>query len=257
MLGVGARFGRTFSADDAMVAVLKRGSASDIGKTLRVGSGLYTVIGVTPENFGLDRFLHEDFYIPIRSYGDGEILEDRSRRFLTVHMRGGNAAEIASIAARLEREHPETNRGRRAVVLDELTARMRTDKMMTPLASLLGALAALILAVGIVNACGALLMRGEARVRETALKMAMGAGPRRLLGESLRESAGIAILGCALGLPCAWATEALRRSVVLPTDFENLHRSANRRARGGRSRSRLCWAFRTLVCLLRIAPGVR
>ncbi len=220
MLGVGAKFGRTFAADDVMVAVLAHGSASDIGKTLRVGRSLYTVIGVAPENFGLDRFLHEDFYIPIRSYGDGKILEDRSRRFLTVHTRGGNAAEIASIAARLEREHPETNRGRRAVVLKELTARMRTDKMMTPLAGFLAALGALILLIGCVNACGALLMRGEARVRETALKLAMGASPMRLLGESLRESVGIAILGCALGLPCAWAlTEALRRSVVLPTDF--------------------------------------
>jgi len=220
VLGVGARFGRTFADDDGMVAVLAHGNASDLGKTLRVGAALYTVIGVAPEHFGLDRFLHADFYIPIRSYGDGKILEDRSRRFLTVHTRGGGAAEIAAIAARLEREHPETNRGRRAVVLDELTARLRMDKMMTPVASLLSVLAMLILGIGCVNACGALLMRGEARARETALKMCLGAGPLRLMGESLRESAGIAVLGCALGLPFAgMVTEALRRSIVLPTDF--------------------------------------
>jgi predicted permease len=220
VLGVGARFGRTFTEQDGRVAVLGRGTASDIGKSLRVGAELYTVIGVAPENFGLDRFLHEDFYIPIRSYGDGKILEDRSRRFLTVFMRGGNGAEVASIAARLEHEHPETNRGRRAVVLDELTARLRMDKMMTPLAGLLSALAVLILAIGCANACGALLLRGESRARETALKISLGAGPARLMGEALRESAGIAGLGFALGLPFAWAvTEALRRSVVLPTDF--------------------------------------
>ena len=221
VLGVGARFGRTFTEEDRMVVVLAHGAASDIGRTLRVGAKLYTIIGVAPEDFGLDRFLHEDLYIPIRSYGDGKILEDRSRRFLTVHVRGFNAgAEVATIAARLEREHPETNRGRRAVVLDELTARLRTDKMMTPLAGLLGALAGLILAIGCVNACGALVMRGEAQARETALKMSLGAGPLRLLSESLRESAGIAGLGCALGLPLAWVvTEALRRSIVLPTDF--------------------------------------
>ena len=92
VLGVGARFGRTFTEQDGKVTVLGRGTASDLGKTLRVGAELYTVIGVAPENFGLDRFLHEDFYIPIRSYGDGKILEERSRRFLTVHMRGGNGA---------------------------------------------------------------------------------------------------------------------------------------------------------------------
>ena len=220
VLGVGARFGRVFTEGDGMVAVLAHGNAGDLGKTLRVGAMLYTVIGIAPENFGLDRFLHQDLYIPIRSYGDGRILEDRSRRFLTVHMRGGSTAEIVAIAARLEREHPDTNRGRRAVVLDEFTARLRTDKIMMPLASLLGVLAALILAIGCVNACGALLTRGESRTRETALKMCLGAGPMRLLGESLRESAGIAVLGCATGLPLAWVLiEALRKSIVLPTDF--------------------------------------
>ncbi|MGA3190178.1 MAG: ABC transporter permease, partial [Bryobacteraceae bacterium] len=137
VLGVGARFGRTFTEQDQAVVMLAHGGPSDIGRSLRVGTKPYTVIGVAPENFGLDRFLHADLYIPIRAYGDGKILEDRSRRFLTVHVRGRNsAAEIAAIAARLEREHPETNRGRRAVVLDEWTARLRTDKMMAPLAGL-------------------------------------------------------------------------------------------------------------------------
>jgi predicted permease len=221
VLGVSARFGRTFTDEDTMAVVLAHGSAIDIGKTRRIGTKLYTVIGVAPENFGLDRFLHQDFYIPIRSYGDGKILEDRSRRFLTVHVRGANAGpKIAAIATRLEAEYPKTNRGRLAVVLDEMTARRRTDKIMTPLAELLATLAALLLAIGCANACGALLMRGEARAREVALKMALGAGPIRLLGESLSESGRIAAAGCALALPLAWiVTEALRRSIVLPTDF--------------------------------------
>jgi putative ABC transport system permease protein len=221
VLGVGARFGRTFAQEDQMVVVVAHGSANDIGKNMRIGGKLYTIIGVAPEDFGLDRFMHADLYIPIRSYGDGKILEDRSRRFLTVHVRGINSgAEIAAIATRLEWEHPETNRGRRAVVLDELTARLRTDKTMPPLAGLLSALAALILAIACANACGALLMRGEARARVTAIKIALGASPMRLLGESLQESAAVAGVGCVLGLPVAWVvTEVLRRSIVLPTDF--------------------------------------
>jgi hypothetical protein len=219
VLGVGARFGRTFSEKDGAVAVLAHGSASDIGTSLRIGPKLYTVIGVAPENFGLDRFLHADLYIPIRGYGDGKILEDRSRRFLTVHVRGAGA-ETATIAARLEREHPETNRGRRAVVLDEFTARLRTDHMIAPLAGLLSALAALILAIGCANACGALLLRREARAKITAIKIALGASLMRLLAERSRESASVAGLGCAFGLVFAWVvTEALRRSIVLPTDF--------------------------------------
>ena len=221
VLGVGARFGRTFADGDDAVAMLARGSAADIGRALRVGAKLYTVIGVAPENFGLDRFMHAELFIPIRSYGDGKILEDRARRFLTVHVRGLNSgAEIANIAARLEREHPETNRGRRAVVLDEMTARVRTDNIMPRLAGLLSALALLILSIACANSCGALLLRAEARARDTALKMALGAGRVRLLAESLREAAGVSLVSCALGLPLAWTVkEALRRSIVLPTDF--------------------------------------
>jgi hypothetical protein len=148
VLGVSARFGRTFVEQDQAVAILAHGTARDIGQSMRVAGKLYTIIGVAPENFSLDRFLYADFFIPIRSYGDGKILKDRARRFLTVHVRGLNAgAEISAIAARLEREHPETNRGRRAVVLDEMTARLRTDKMMPPLAGLLSALALLIFTI--------------------------------------------------------------------------------------------------------------
>jgi ABC-type antimicrobial peptide transport system permease subunit len=252
VLGVGARFGRTFTKEDQAVVVLAHGSANDLGKNLRVGPKLYTIIGVAPEKFGLDRFLHADLYLPIRAYGDGKILEDRSRRFLTVHLRGFDAAtEIASIAARLEREHPETNRGRRAVVLGELTARLRMDKMMTPLAGLLGALAALIFAIGCANACGALLMRRKARTRVTAIKIALGASPMRLLGESLLESAGICLTGCALGLPFAWVViEALRRSIVLPTDF-SISITAHM---DGRVIALACAsaAAATLICLVRI-----
>jgi ABC-type antimicrobial peptide transport system permease subunit len=221
VLGVSARFGRTFSRDDRMAAVLAHGGADDLEKTLRISGKLYTIIGIAPESFGLDRFLHPDFYIPIRSYGDGKILQDRSRRFLTVHTRGrDNEAKLAAVAARLEQQHPDTNRGRRAVLLDELTARFQTDKMMTPLAALLGSLAALILTIACANACGALLMRAEARANVTSLKIALGASPLRLFCESLRESGGVALTGCSLAIPLAWAvTEALQSSIALPTDL--------------------------------------
>jgi putative ABC transport system permease protein len=67
VLGVGARFGRTFLAEDLAVAVLAHGNLGDIGRTLRIGGKPYTIIGVAPESFGLDRFMHADLFIPIRS----------------------------------------------------------------------------------------------------------------------------------------------------------------------------------------------
>ena len=211
VLGLGPRF----TADDQ--AVLAHGTPRNIGRTLRIGPKLYTVIGIAPAGFGLDRFLHEDLYIPM----DASTLRDRSRRFLTVFVRGKNTGpKISAIAASLEQQYPDTNRGRRAVVLTELTARLRTDKMMPPLAGLLSTLAALILAIACTNACGVLMIRRQARANITAIKIALGASPLRLFSELLRESASVAALGCALALPCAWVViEILRRSVVLPTDF--------------------------------------
>ena len=65
-----------------------------------------------------------------------------------------------------------------------------------------------------------MLIRGEARVRDTATKMALGASRTRLLREALLDAGGIAVLGCALALPFAWLmVEALRRSIALPSDF--------------------------------------
>jgi hypothetical protein len=219
VLGVAPRYGRTFTSDTEMAVILAHGSPSDLGRSLRVAGKLYTVIGIAPENFGLDRFLHQDLFLPIRSYGDSMILQDRARRFLTVHVRG-EGREIPSVAASLEQEHPDTNRGRRAVVLDELSARIRADHMMLPLAELLGALAALILAVAIANACGASMMRAEARSRNTSIRIALGASPRRLFAETLRESAGVSALSCLFAPPLAWmVTEIVRKSVALPTDF--------------------------------------
>jgi predicted lysophospholipase L1 biosynthesis ABC-type transport system permease subunit len=123
--------------------------------------------------------------------------------------------------------------------------------MMAPLAGLLGVLAALILLIGCANACAALLVRREARAKVTAIKIALGASPARLLLESLRESAIVAGLGCALGLPVAWVvTGALRRSIVLPTDFSisvAAHIDARTVAVAFASA-----AGATLVCLVRI-----
>lgn len=224
-----------------------------VGRAIRLGGVPFTVLGIARKNFGLDRFVHESFYVPMGVYesgilaSNGRPLEDRGRRFLMVygrlasrHQEDGMAndtghdrrvllgpspieqvrAEFSTLAARLEAEYPETNRGRRAIAVTELEARMGADRTLPALAVLLIALAALILTIAAANAGGLLLARAEARAKEIAVRMALGATHGHLLAASIREAGLLALAGAALGVPMAWAaTKLLARVAALPTDF--------------------------------------
>lgn len=243
VLGVPPARGRPFRVDEAREPVVvlayeffvSRYAADQgiIGRAIQLGGVAFTVIGVAAKDFGLDRFVHEDFYVPMGVYEAGLLasvgrpMEDRGRRYLSVYGRLSQGAtlsqaraELEALAARLAVQHPETNRERRAVVLTEFQARMRADRSMPRLAGLLLAMAVLILSITCANVAGLTLERGEARVRDTAVRAALGASEMRLLAHSLTESLVLAAAGGGLGIPLAWAaTRILATSARLPTDM--------------------------------------
>lgn len=242
VLGVSAALGRTFARDEvrAPVVVLAHSfwesefgsDAGMLGKTVRLSGSEFTVIGIARKGFGLDRFLHEDFYVPMGVYGvgllpsSGKPLEERDRRYLNIFgrlRRGGTIsqarAEMATIAARLAAQYPQTNPGRRALVVTEFEARVGSNRTMPALAGFLVALAILILAIVCANVAGLLLVRAEARSPEIAVRVALGAGWAQLLGDGLIESAALALGGAALGVPLAWgAIRLVALAAVLPAD---------------------------------------
>jgi predicted permease len=245
-LQVTAALGRTFRAQewhDPVVVLSDAFWRSEfladqrmVGRAIRLGGAQFTVIGVARKDFGLDRFVHEAFYVPMGVYESGILatnghpMEDRGRRFLTVYGRlasgGASAAidaaraEFGVLSARLEAANPETNRGRRAMVVTELEARRNTDRTLPALAAVLIALAAVILTIAASNAGGVLLSRAEARAKEIAVRVALGATPGRLLTASVCEAGLMALAGASLGVPMAWAaTRLVTRLATLPTDF--------------------------------------
>jgi len=82
----------------------------------------------------------------------------------------------------------------------------------------LGVLVALVLLIACANVANLMMAQPPARVREMALRVAIGAGRVRLLQLALVEASWIGLLAAAIGLGFAWWSAPLVVSRINPQD---------------------------------------
>jgi predicted permease len=120
-------------------------------------------------------------------------------------------ADTKAIAAQLENQYPDSNRGQGASVVplsDVITGDIRPILLV-----LLGG-AGLLLLIACVNVTSLLLVRSESRKREIAVRSALGASSARLVRQFATEGLLLVALGGTLGLAsAAWVMQLLTRLI--------------------------------------------
>src|SRR6059058_389034 len=239
LLGVEPIKGRTFvreeqgqGHDDVVVIserLWKRRFNSDpllVGKSLLLNGRSYTVIGVMPAKFEFpiplfgvqgNQFAERvDIWKPI-AFTPVELKERGSRSYgliarLRPEVSAATAqAELDTIISNWIRAYPDNYRGggfgaKVYPFQDQVVGGMRTG-----LAILLGAVV-FVLLIACANLATMLLARASARERELAIRVALGAGPWRLLRQMLTESVLLALTGAGAGIVLSiWGLDLLKR----------------------------------------------
>src|SRR5262245_24921750 len=178
------------------------GSSPDIvGKTVRASGVQRTVIGVMPERCGFP--LREAIWAPLvidpnaqpRGKGPNYQVVARLKPGVTLEQA---KVQVATIAAQLEQEFPQSNRGIGADVIPYSRTILGAD-IYRLLYTMLGAGIGVLL-IACVNVSNLLVARASMRRREVAVRIALGAGRHRVVRQHLTEVLVLATGGGAIGV---------------------------------------------------------
>ncbi len=237
--------GRFFGLDDDQapagtpVAVLGHrlwrtrfgGDTAVIGTSVRIGPRPYTIVGIAPPRFSGMSMRDVAAFIPLTAGG----FDDFGDRYAATHnlswvevvarRRAGEAgpaadADLTRAFRQSRAEEPgilaaevPQSRAELAPVLYERGPKAGSDAQV---ALWLAAVAMVVLLIACANVANLLLSRSAQRRREIAVRLALGAGRRRLFRQLLTESGILALFGGVAGLVLAQVGGGPLRSALIP-----------------------------------------
>ena len=190
-----------------------------IGQTMRLSGRSYTIIGVAPENYpGNLRVIEPSFYASsmMTNVIEGNEFDELKARgnhslFTKARLRPGVTlaqaqATVDGLAQHLREqdlENFEPQTGFLLIPTDEVILYPPIDRFVRAASWLLTVVVGLVLLMACTNLASFLLAQAVDRRKEIALRLALGATRRNLIGQLLTESVLLAVAGGAAGLAVA------------------------------------------------------
>jgi putative ABC transport system permease protein len=217
-LGVRPAIGRGFLAEEGQAGRNRRvvlghelwqrsfgGEPDLVGRSVTLDGEPYEVVGIAAPGFGFPD--GTEAWAPLVTPAPGEARRDQHYLSVLGRLAPGRSREqaeaaLAVVAARLEKDHPKTNKDRRIEVSGFSYG--FSDPVLPQLLGIWQVAAVLVLLIACVNVANLVLARGAERRRELALRLALGAGRSRLLAQLTTEGLVASLAAVAASMPLAW-----------------------------------------------------
>jgi predicted permease len=197
------------------------GDPAAVGGSLTLNGQTFTLVGIAPREFTGTSVLTPDVWVPLHALTQPSMFTERRAVWLLGigRLRPGVSialaqAALSTVASRLERAYPESNREQGVVLRPSAAFPGEMAFYVTAFLGLLMALAGLILLIASANVAGILLARATTRRREIAVRLAVGASRGRLVRQMLVESVMLVAIGGGAGLVLAVWLRALAAAFI-------------------------------------------
>ncbi len=208
------------------------GNPGVVGQTVKVDRSLATVLAVLPAEFrGTERMIDPQVYVPLSTWVTWDPYEQNEPRTirdleLYARLRPGATldqakAQLQGLSADLQAKYPQANSGRSLTA--DWQAKLQGNGMKA-ISVLLLAITGAVLLIACTNIANLFLALNDARRREIAMRVALGASRGLLLRQLVTEYAVLAVAGVAGALVLAqWLialVPALMPNVGFPLGFD-------------------------------------